>query len=318
MNVLAQLMLLASAATLGAQAPIARVGDAVITREVLEENVARALQGQYQHTRVSEEKLHELRVKELAVLIRRQLLVAGAKDRGLALPLAEARRQVAAMEAQLGREEYQKSLKARGWSKKDHERVLAETLLAEEAYKRFVLNPSAVSEEEIVGFFRANQARFQWPEALHLQHILLKVPATADAKTREKREREAKDLMKRLKAGEDFAALASQFSNDAYRVKGGDLGWVHRGRLVEPLETVVWAARVGELVGPVRSSEGFHLVKVLERRMARPMTLDEARPIIQRELSEKKRLEAEQRFFSAVKTRHPVVILDASLAHAAP
>lgn len=297
---------------------MARVGDVTISRELLDENVSRVLQSQYQHTRVSEEKLHELRVKELAVLIRRQLLVAGAKDRGLALPLAEARRQVAAMEAQLGREEYQKSLKARGWSKKDHERVLAETLLAEKAYQRFIVTPSAVSEEEISAFFKASPARFQWPEALHLQHILLKVSATADAKAWDKREQEAQDLVARLQRGENFASLASQFSNDPYRVKGGDLGWVHRGRLVEPLETVVWAARVGELLGPVRSSEGFHIVKVLERRMARPMTLDEARPMIERELLEKKRLEAEQRFFSEAKARHPVVILDARLGHAAP
>lgn len=312
------LMFLGSAVALGAQTPIARVGDVPITREVLEENVARALQGQYQHARVSEEKLQELRVKELSTLIRRQLLVAGAQDRGLTLPLAEAKKQVAAMEKQLGAEEYQKSLKARGWSKKDHERVLAETLLAEQAYSRFILNPSAVTEEEIASFFKANQARFQWPEALHVQHILLQVPATADARTWEKREREAHNLRQRLQNGEDFASLATQFSDDPYRVKGGDLGWVHRGRLVEPLETAVWAARVGELLGPLRSSQGFHVVKVLERRMARPMTLEEARPMIERELKEKKRQEAERRFFAEAKSRHPVVIFDPSLAHAAP
>lgn len=318
MKHLALLTLLGTAATLGAQTPVARVGDVTISRELLDENVARVLQGQYQHTRVSEEKLQELQVKELSVLIRRQLLVAGAKDRGLALPLAEARLQVAAMEKQLGPEEYQKSLKARGWTRKDHERVLAETLLAEKAYQRFILNPSAVSEEETADFFKANPARFQWPEALRVQHILLKVSATADAKTWEKREQEAKDLVARLQRGEDFATLASQLSDDPYRVKGGDLGWVHRGRLVEPLETAVWTARVGQLLGPVRSSEGFHVVRVLERRLARPMTLDEARPLIQRELGEKKRLEAEKRFFAEVKSRHPVVILDSSLAHAAP
>lgn len=318
MKPLALLTLTATAAALPAETPIARVGGVTISREVLEENVARVLQGQYQHTRVSEEKLQELRLKELSTLIRRQLLVAGGKDRGLALPLAEARRQVAAMEKQLGPEEYLKSLKARGWTKKDHERVLAETLLAEKAYERFILNPSAVSEEEIVAFFKANQSRFQWPEALHLQHILLKAPPTADAKTWDKREKEAQNLLKRLQKGEDFATLAAQFSDDPYRVKGGDLGWVHRGRLVDPLETAVWSARVGVLVGPVRSSQGFHLVKVLERRMSRPMTLEEARPLIQRELAEKKRAEAEQRFFSETKRRHPVVILDPGLAHAAP
>lgn len=296
---------------------MARVGEAIIAREILEENVERALQGLYRHTRVSEAKLRELRIRELSALIRRQLLIAGARDRHLPLPLAEARKQAAAMERQLGPEEYRRSLQARGWTRKAHERVLAETLMAEEAYRRFVLSKATVSDEEVAAHFAANAARFQWPEALHLQHILLKVPAAADAKTWERRFEEAEALKRRL-GKEDFAQLAAQYSEDPYRVKGGDLGWVHRGRLMEPLETAVWAARVGDLVGPLRSSEGVHLIKVLARRQARPMTLEEAKTGIRQELEKAKKEQAEREFFAEVKKHHPVVILDPELADATP
>lgn len=316
-KLLIPLVIVATAASLFAQTPVARVGGVTIAREILEENVARLLQGQYQHTRVSEDKLRVLRIQELAALIRRQLLVAAARDRGLALPLAEARRQVAAMEKQLGPEEYRKSLEARGWTRKDHERALAETLLAEEAYRRFVLPRTKVSEEDIAAFFAANRNRFQWPEALHLQHILLKVPQAADAKAWERRVKEAEALKARL-ASEDFAQLAFRYSEDGYRVKGGDLGWVHRGRLIEPLETAVWAARVGDLVGPIRSAEGVHLVRILARRPARAMTLEEAQAGIRQELEKTKKQQVEREFFAEVKKRHPVAILDASLRDAEP
>ena len=98
-----------------------------------------------------------------------------------------------------------------------------------------------------------------------------------------------------------------------YRIKGGDLGWVHRGRLVGAVEDAVWSAEVGVLVGPVRSSEGFHLARALERRDRRQLSLEEAAPMIRGQLEERNLAELERRWYDGLRKRYPVIIEDPKL-----
>lgn len=76
-------------------------------------------------------------------------------------------------------------------------------------------------------------------------------------------EQTALDLLERLEDGEDWAELAAEFSNDAgNRDQGGDLGWFGRGRMVEPFEQAAFEAEVGEIVGPVETDFGWHLIDI--------------------------------------------------------
>lgn len=77
-------------------------------------------------------------------------------------------------------------------------------------------------------------------------------------------EQTALDLLERIQSGEDWNALAAEFSTDASnRDLGGDLGWFSRGRMVEPFEQAAFEAEVGEIVGPVETDFGWHLIEVL-------------------------------------------------------
>jgi len=297
---------------------VARVGDRPILRAVLEENVQRQLNSQYFHAKLAGPALNELRKQELARLVERELCLWAGLDRGWKLPAKEAAAEAKRVEEQLGKAEYERSLAARGWTRKDHQRVLAETMLAERACGELLAGAGEVSEEEARAFFQQHRERFQLPEARHLWHILVAVPSTADAKVVAEKEKLAKDLLRRLREGASFAELARQHSADPYRVKGGDLGWVHRGRLLPELEDAAFRAQLGALLGPIRSSQGFHILKVLDHRQPRPMTYEEAKPTILAELARTKQDQARKALFSAVRQRHPVVILDAELADAQP
>jgi hypothetical protein len=77
----------------------------------------------------------------------------------------------------------------------------------------------------------------------------------------------AEDLLRRVRAGEDFAALAKEYSEDpGSRAQGGDLGWFGRGQMVKPFEDAAFALKEGEVSGVVESPFGFHIIKVEERR----------------------------------------------------
>ena len=77
----------------------------------------------------------------------------------------------------------------------------------------------------------------------------------------------AEDILRRVRAGEDFATLAREFSEDpGSRAQGGDLGWFGRGVMVKPFEEAAFALKAGEVSGLVESPFGFHIVKLEERR----------------------------------------------------
>ena len=77
----------------------------------------------------------------------------------------------------------------------------------------------------------------------------------------------AEEILKRVRAGEDFATLAGQFSEDpGSRARGGDLGWFGRGAMVKPFEDATFALKPGEVSGIVESQFGYHIIKLEERR----------------------------------------------------
>ncbi len=98
--------------------------------------------------------------------------------------------------------------------------------------------------------------------AVHAQHVLVKVEGTDSAAALA----EARDILKRARAGEDIGDLAAQFSDEpGASTRRGDLGWFGRGRMVKPFEDAVFAAKAGQILGPVKTQFGYHVIKVLGR-----------------------------------------------------
>ncbi len=77
----------------------------------------------------------------------------------------------------------------------------------------------------------------------------------------------AEQIFKRIKSGEDFSKLAAENSDDAgNKFKGGDLGWFGKGAMVKEFEDAVLSAKAGDIVGPVKTQFGFHIIKVNQRQ----------------------------------------------------
>lgn len=121
--------------------------------------------------------------------------------------------------------------------------------------------------EVLETLYEESKARYTQAEERRVRHILLEVKADADAAAIAAAQEKAQSLRERLDAGEDFAALATAESNDVASAKqGGDLGWFGRGVMDPAFEAAAFALAEGELSVPVRSSFGFHLIKVQEIR----------------------------------------------------
>ena len=303
----------AGAANISEPEVVARVGDRTISRAELDREVQRAINSSYFHKRLPPEVLEKLRRRQLQALIHRDLDILGAYDHGLKPARKDAEGRRAAMEIQLGKERYERSLKINGWTREDHTRVLAETLMGQEAHRRFVTEKARVSEKAVREAYEANPGRWKMPPSLHILHILLKVPPSAEDAVWKRREAEAREIKAEAEAGTPFSDLASKRSEGMYRIKGGDLGWVHKGRLQSELEKAAWGAKTGTVVGPIRTREGIHLLLVTERRPAHQLSFAEAEPIIRKQLEHQALRAAEKRWYDEVTRRHPVVILDPAL-----
>jgi peptidyl-prolyl cis-trans isomerase D len=134
-----------------------------------------------------------------------------------------------------------------------------------------------VSDAELRRLYDSERDQFRTPERANVRHILLKTagkPADEDAKMKAKGE----DLLKQIKAGGDFAALAQKNSEDpGSAAKGGDLGWIVRGQTVKPFEDAAFSLKPKEVSGVIKTEYGYHIIQVLEHEQAKQKSFEEAK-----------------------------------------
>jgi peptidyl-prolyl cis-trans isomerase D len=153
----------------------------------------------------------------------------------------------------------------------------------DQAHARIVVPPADVQR-----FYNDNLSQYQTPEQIRASHILLNTAGKDEAAVR----KQAEDLLQQVKAGADFAALATKFSEDAgTKANGGDLDYFSRGRMVPEFETAAFALEPGQTSDIVRTQYGFHIIKVADKKPAVTRVFDEVRPQIEDQL---KRQRADQ------------------------
>jgi len=136
---------------------------------------------------------------------------------------------------------------------------------------------------ELESYYNAHRDDWKQEEQVHARHILLKVD---DKRTAAAAEGALAAVRKRIEAGEDFAKLATELSDDpGSKAKGGDLGFFGRGRMIKEFEEAAFNAAPGALVGPIQTSFGYHLIQVLEKRAAGERPFSEAEPQVRARLA---------------------------------
>jgi peptidyl-prolyl cis-trans isomerase D len=140
-----------------------------------------------------------------------------------------------------------------------------------------------VSDQDLQSYYDAHKAEFTQEEQVKARHILVMVNDKRDDAQAQARIAEAK---KKLEGGADFAAVAREYSDDtASKEQGGDLGWFGRNKMVKEFEDAAFGAQPGKLVGPVKSSFGYHLIEVTDKRPAGQQPFDAVKEQIRARLS---------------------------------
>lgn len=145
-----------------------------------------------------------------------------------------------------------------------------------------------VSDDEISEYYNEHPDEFQNPKTVEARHILIKVKPDAAAEEVAKAKEKIEDILKKAKAGQDFAELAKQYSEGPSKSKGGNLGSFRREAMVKPFADKAFAMQAGEISDPVRTRFGWHIIKVEKVNEATVTTLADARDNIRKKLADEK------------------------------
>jgi peptidyl-prolyl cis-trans isomerase D len=149
---------------------------------------------------------------------------------------------------------------------------------------------------EIEQYYKTNLEQFSTPEQVRASHILFKTEGKDDATVK----KQAEDVLKQVKAGGDFAALATKYSEDeGSKTKGGDLDFFGRGRMVPEFETFAFDNAPGTVSDLVKSQFGYHIIKVVDKRPASQRALAEVKD----QISEQMKFERAQTQATELSTR---------------
>jgi peptidyl-prolyl cis-trans isomerase D len=158
-----------------------------------------------------------------------------------------------------------------------------------------------VTNDELQAYYNQHRDQYRVAEQAKVSHILIKTPLPGpDGKVDEKgaadAQKRADDLLKQLKAGAKFEDLAKKYSEDPGTAKeGGSLGWMGRGRTVPEFEKVAFSLPKGQTSGLVKSSYGFHIIRVDDRQDAHMKSFDEVKADIEPVVKQQKTQEIAQK-----------------------
>jgi parvulin-like peptidyl-prolyl isomerase len=152
-------------------------------------------------------------------------------------------------------------------------------MLAAQQYLDGIRNEAAdVSDTDLERYYEDNQRRLTLPEQVRVRHILITWKPMGKPDDRAFIRESMNPILERARAGEDFAALAREFSDDyATRQSGGDTGFFHRGQMAPAFEEAAFALQPGEISEVVETSFGVHIIKFEERQEEELLALEDVR-----------------------------------------
>ena len=268
---------------------VAGVNGVIITRAEFDREMNRAKQVYGMGRPIDPSQLPEMKKKVLENLIEREVLFQESQKKGIKVEEAVVNQELEKLKKRFATEdEFKENLNRMDLTeavlKSEFGRVMAVQRLIEEE----IVVKTEVSDKEVEMYYSSNPNQFKQPEQINASHILIGVDSGSDKEKKGEARKKIDTIAARLKKGEDFAALAKEFSTCPSSAKGGNLGFFRRGQMVKPFEEAAFSLKPGEVSAVVETRFGFHVIKVIEKKPETTLTLDEVREDLEQQLKQQK------------------------------
>jgi len=242
---------------------IVRINDQIITRSAYEHSEQQMVQDAQQQN-VSQAELADHLHNLLRDMIDQQLLLSKGKDLGVNCD-AEVQRRLDDLRKQNhleSMEALERAAATQGISFEDFKQGIANQCITAQVVRDEVGRHIQMTHAQELAYYNAHASDFQLPEQVHLSEILIPTPDNATDAQVAAAQAKADDLAAKLKAGANFAELAKTSSGGPTASAGGDLGDFKRGALGDVLEKATFSLQAGGITPPIRTRQGFVLLRV--------------------------------------------------------
>jgi peptidyl-prolyl cis-trans isomerase C len=247
---------------------VARVNDSYISQEDYQRQFSIAQQQLIrQGVPLDEEGNERLSTEVLENLIDNQLLFQESRERGYVVDEQTVEERYREVRDQFSDdEEFAAALGQMQYTEESFREAVGRRLVLETLIENDIASGIAVSDEEALQYYEKNPAQFVQPKQIRARHILVMVKDQNDDQQKKEAFKKITTVQQKLKEGEDFAALAKEYSEGPSSEEGGDLGYFQTGQMVKPFEDAAFALEAGEVSDVVETRFGYHLIEVTDVR----------------------------------------------------
>lgn len=262
---------------------IAEVNGEAVTQGDLDIAIEKQLPRAFYHKQVSQEKIKGIEKTAFEDLINEMLFFQEARAQGIKAEKFEVKARFEKIEKQYpSKKEFKEALKKYKVTKGDIEDRLNKDILVEKLIEKET--KTVLTDKELEDYYNKNTEKFHEPESVGIRDIYIKFNMS-EIDFRKKAEERAKDVMSKLKAGKDFAEMASIYSDDVSKANGGDVGYVHRNSFLPEIEDMVFSLKIGQMSSPIATEYGYHIIKVEGKKPSRQVPFAEIKEKLRGELT---------------------------------
>ena len=286
-----------------AEQKVALVNGTVIKQAELESEMGRYLDRLQRTGRFPNDlERKEIKKQVLENLIARELLYQESQKKGIKVDQKEIDSQLTGLKGRFPSEaEFKNALSRNNLTEADLRFQFERDLAIKKLLDGQIGDKVAVSEKETRAYYDSNLETFKKPEQVRASHILIKVDPGADEAKKAEARKKIESLQTKLKKGEDFGALAKEYSEGPSGPKGGDLGFFGRGQMVKPFEETAFAMKPGQVSEMVETNFGYHLIMVTDRTPEGTLPYEEVKDRLQQFLKQQKVQEAIAQYVETLK-----------------
>jgi len=269
---------------------VVRVGDRIITRTQYDRrlhDIYAEIEANAPADRVA--ALKQEAKNNLVNDLINELLVKDRADRlGVTITDADVKEAINRLKQQYNittDEQFDASLKQSGLTRADMEARLRDTLVSQKVFGRELRSREELPDTELRERYNREKERYRLPERAHLREIVILRPEDP-SKVAEAQQRANEVTEAAKKPTVNFANLATTMSESGTKDQGGDLGEVAKGDLVPALDTAVFSAQPGTVVGPIETKSAWHIVKVEQRLPSEVPSFDTVKDRLRKDASD--------------------------------
>jgi len=256
------------------------------------------------------ERIHEVHRKVLDRLIEEKLLDQEVKKAGVKVTSKEVEGALEEIKRRnaITQEELEKALEKEGLTLEAYKKEIEKKIQRMKIVNWAVRVEPKAGERELKDFYQKNIARYRTNESYRPGQIFFLVSKEASQEEVREIRRKCQRVLEKIKGGEDFGEMALLYSEDISAKDRGDLGYFKRGELLPELEKEALRLKVGEVSGIIRTSLGFHIIKLTDRKGGDPPPFEEIREKVQTDYYEREMEKALQQFLTTLKEKSVIEI----------